>query len=207
MTFSGDLRTPGRMAFQPALLGQSLLKSYVLGPPPPPLGMGIRVRMPLFDPYAAGALVLYSPPELSIQETLKLDESKKLVHIVVDPILGTVLRPHQREGVQFMYDCVTGSRINEFSGCIMVSNHCICSLLQADEMGLGKTLQCITLLWTLIKQGPEASPTINKAVIVCPSSLVKNWDKEIRKWLGGRLNSRPIDSGKKEEIIRTLGNK
>jgi len=53
-----------------------------------------------------------------------------------------VLRPHQREGVKFMYECVTGKRIENAYGCIM-----------ADEMGLGKTLQCISLLWTLLKQG------------------------------------------------------
>lgn len=68
--------------------------------------------------------------------------SKQLVHVVIDPILTNVLRPHQREGVKFMYECVTGKRIEDAYGCIM-----------ADEMGLGKTLQCITLLWTLLKQG------------------------------------------------------
>lgn len=61
-----------------------------------------------------------------------------------------------------MYECVTGVRIEGAFGCIM-----------ADEMGLGKTLQCITLMWTLLKQGPESSPTIHKAIIVTPSSLVK----------------------------------
>ena len=96
-------------------------------------------RIALFDPYAEGALVLYTPPELTAHEKLKLEESKKEVHVVVDPILGAVLRPHQREGVKFMYDCVTGRQIPGFQGCIM-----------ADEMGLGKTLQCITLMWTLL---------------------------------------------------------
>lgn len=74
------------------------------------------------------------------------------------------------QGVKFMYDCVTGVQIPGSFGCIM-----------ADEMGLGKTLQCITLLWTLVRQGPEAKPTINKGIIVCPSSLVKNWFNEINK--------------------------
>lgn len=69
-----------------------------------------------------------------------------------------------------MYDCVTGVQIPGSYGCIM-----------ADEMGLGKTLQCITLLWTLVRQGPEAKPTICKGIIVCPSSLVKNWFNEINK--------------------------
>ena len=30
-----------------------------------------------------------------------------------------------------------------------------CGAVLADEMGLGKTLQCITLIWTLLKQGPD----------------------------------------------------
>lgn len=66
------------------------------------------------------------------------------------------------QGVKFMYECVTGQRIPGSYGCIM-----------ADEMGLGKTLQCITLMWTLLRQGPDCKPTIQKAVIVAPSSLVK----------------------------------
>jgi hypothetical protein len=32
------------------------------------------------------------------------------VHVVVDPHLSKMLRPHQREGVQFMFDCVMGRR-------------------------------------------------------------------------------------------------
>jgi len=57
--------------------------------------------------------------------------------------------------------------------------------IMADEMGLGKTLQCIALLWTLLKQSPHAGkPTIEKSIIACPSSLVKNWANELTKWLG-----------------------
>ncbi len=97
-------------------------------------------RQPLHDPFEPNALVLYEPPELTEHDKLKTDMSKVPVHVVVDPLLCKVLRPHQREGVQFMYECVTGVRIPESYGCIM-----------ADEMGLGKTLQCITLLWTLLK--------------------------------------------------------
>ena len=52
--------------------------------------------------------------------------------------------------------------------------------IMADEMGLGKTLQCIALLWTLLKQSPHAGkPTIGKSIIACPSSLVKNWANEL----------------------------
>lgn len=52
-------------------------------------------------------------------------------------------------------------------------------------MGLGKTLQCITLMWTLLKQSPEGGKSaIQKCVIVCPLSLVRNWANELVKWLG-----------------------
>ena len=59
---------------------------------------------------------------------------------------------------------------------------CVGSCIMADEMGLGKTLQCIALAWTLIKQSPHCGkPTIEKCIIACPSSLVKNWANEFGK--------------------------
>lgn len=87
--------------------------------------LGLRrtiVRRALHDPLACNALVLYTPPEeqtKTTQHTLLLgDKSKVLVHVVVDPVVGNILRPHQREGVKFMYDCVTGAK-GDFQGCIM----------------------------------------------------------------------------------------
>ncbi|XP_033636975.1 DNA repair and recombination protein RAD54-like [Asterias rubens] len=159
-------------------------------------GLGIRrqgARQPLHDPYEEGALVLYAPEELSAQEQLTVDREKVEVHVVVDPQLSKVLRPHQREGVKFLWDCVTGRRIPKSYGCIM-----------ADEMGLGKTLQCIALMWTLLKQSPDAKPELDKVVVVAPSSLVKNWYNEISKWLGSKLNAMAIDSGTKKEIDTNL---
>ena len=50
----------------------------------------------------------------------------------------------------------------------------------ADEMGLGKTMQCVAILWTLLKQSPRAGKsTIEKVVIACPASLVRNWQNEL----------------------------
>lgn len=55
--------------------------------------------------------------------------------------------------------------------------------IMADEMGLGKTLQCIALLWTLLKQSPRAGKsTIDKCIIACPASLVKNWANELGQY-------------------------
>ncbi|KAM9325446.1 DNA repair and recombination protein RAD54-like [Gastrophryne carolinensis] len=74
----------------------------------------------------------------------------------------------------------------------------------ADEMGLGKTLQCITLMWTLLRQSPDLRPEIDKAVVVCPSSLVRNWHNEVGKWLEGRVQPLAIDGGSKDEIDKQL---
>lgn len=61
-------------------------------------------------------------------------------------------------------------------GSWLMNDRCI----MADEMGLGKTLQCIALLWTLLKQSPRTGRgTIEKSIIACPSSLVKNWNNEL----------------------------
>jgi DNA repair and recombination RAD54-like protein len=110
------------------------MEGYSVMPSTRTLGMKRSMgKIPLFDPYAEGALVLYTPPELTEHEKLKTSESDKKVHVVVDPILSNILRPHQREGVKFMYDCVTGRMIEGFQGCIM-----------ADEMGLGKLLRNFT---------------------------------------------------------------
>ncbi|KAJ9098072.1 DNA repair protein rhp54, partial [Naganishia adeliensis] len=93
----------------------------------------------------------------------------------------------------FLYRCTTGMIDPRAFGCIM-----------ADEMGLGKTLQCIALMWTLLKQSSSAGRgTIEKCIIVCPSSLVRNWGNELVKWLGvGAINPLLVDGkGGKAELI------
>lgn len=90
-------------------------------------------------------------------------------------------------------------------------------------MGLGKTLQCIALLWTLLKQSPRAGkPTIEKCIIACPSSLVKNWANELGvfiasclcifvlsatvKWLGpGAVTPLAVDGkGTKADLLEAV---
>lgn len=194
-----DLSLPS--SFHEALIRKILSKPFKIPIPNYVPGansrsLGLRksgVRQALHDPEEPNALVLFEPPMLTATEKVSVNLEKCKVHVVVDPLLGNVLRPHQREGVKFMYDCVTGVQIPDSYGCIM-----------ADEMGLGKTLQCITLMWTLLRQGPDCTPLIDKAIVVCPSSLVKNWANEINKWLKGKLPSLPIDCGGKDEIDRKL---
>lgn len=126
-----------------------------------------KVPVPRHDPNAENALVMKRPSSVP--------KGKQIVDVVVDPLLTKSLREHQRKGVAFLYECVMGMRGSEGEGAIL-----------ADEMGLGKTLQTIALLWTLMKQNPidGAGPVVKKALIVCPVTLINNWRKEIRKWLG-----------------------
>ncbi|KAF2756990.1 hypothetical protein EJ05DRAFT_532263 [Pseudovirgaria hyperparasitica] len=127
----------------------------------------ISVPVPRHDPKQPGALVMKRP---SI-----IPKGKQIVDVVVDPLLCRNLRDHQRQGVSFLYECVMGMRSHGGEGAVL-----------ADEMGLGKTLQTIALLWTLLKQNPvyDDQPVIRKALIVCPVTLITNWRKEFRKWLG-----------------------
>ena len=88
--------------------------------------------------------------------------------------LEKVLRPYQKQGVYWM-------RFLEESA--------VAGLL-ADEMGLGKTLQTLTWLsLPRVEQGPH-----RPALIVCPTSLVRNWEAEARKftpWLKTLVVSGP----------------
>lgn len=45
---------------------------------------------------------------------------------------------------------------------------------------------------------------IDKIYKYFPFNFLQNWDKEIKKWLGTRVNAMPVDSGKKEQIIACL---
>ena len=73
--------------------------------------------------------------------------------------LDSVLRPYQKQGVYWMR---------------FLENSSLCGLL-ADEMGLGKTLQ--TLTWLSLPRSNLPS------LIVCPTSLVRNWEAEAHKFI------------------------
>ena len=54
----------------------------------------------------------------------------------------------------------------------------------------------LSLLRTLHRQGPyERKPIAKRSLIVCPSSLVGNWEKEFKRWLGSqRINVWAVNS-------------
>ncbi len=127
---------------------------------------------------------LEHPPEMTghqlLQVALTEDYQGAKVHLdkntreLIDSLLkgeGTetpeglqaTLRPYQLRGYEWLYK---NSRLGFGS-------------LIADDMGLGKTLQVIA---TLLKLKEDGELETHKALIVVPTTLLTNWEKEIRKF-------------------------
>ena len=68
------------------------------------------------------------------------------------------LRPFQEFGVQWLSEHRTG--------------------ILADDMGLGKTAQALRALERLVDHG-----AIRSALVVCPKSLLANWEVECERWV------------------------
>ncbi|GAB2697923.1 DEAD/DEAH box helicase [Paenibacillus thermoaerophilus] len=75
------------------------------------------------------------------------------------------LRPYQREGAAWL----SFLRRFGFGACL------------ADDMGLGKTIQFIAYLLAVREEEPDAPP----ALLVCPTSVLGNWQKELERFAPG----------------------
>ncbi|XP_062560201.1 transcriptional regulator ATRX homolog isoform X3 [Armigeres subalbatus] len=108
------------------------------------------------------------------QLVLDFDEKTKEPLLEVDQKLVKKLKPHQANGIKFMFDACFESleraRDNKGSGCILA--HC---------MGLGKTLQVVTLSHTLLANSDATG--VERILVVCPLSTVLNWVNEFRIWM------------------------
>ncbi len=75
---------------------------------------------------------------------------------------GAVLRPYQERGL----------------GWLTFMDSAGLGAVLADDMGLGKTIQVLALLETERQQRPDVAPTL----LVCPMSLVANWQREAARF-------------------------
>ena len=89
-----------------------------------------------------------------------------------------VLRDYQMAGVKWLYNVYKSG----FGGIL------------ADEMGLGKSIQLIYLTKLIIKENPKA-----KILIVTPTSLVYNWQKEFDKF-GSELKYKVFAENKTQRL-------
>lgn len=95
---------------------------------------------------------------------------------------SVVLREYQQQGVAWLN---------------FLKRHQLGGIL-ADDMGLGKTLQVIAYL-TSSYNNAQAGPTL----IVCPTSLVSNWEKEITKF-AKNLKVTTIFGAQRNELLQNV---
>ncbi|KAG9241650.1 hypothetical protein BJ878DRAFT_217508 [Calycina marina] len=98
--------------------------------------------------------------------------------ITVNDGIGRLIKPHQVDGVRFMWNEVVAGQ----QGCLL-----------AHTMGLGKTMQAITLLVAIAEASQSPDETISsqipeslrttKTLILCPPSLINNWMDELYFWV------------------------
>ncbi|XP_067853277.1 transcriptional regulator ATRX isoform X2 [Heptranchias perlo] len=126
-----------------------------------------------------------SPVQCPITTKLILDEDKETNECLIQVHRNLVrkLKPHQVDGVQFMWDCccesVSKALKETGSGCILA--HC---------MGLGKTLQVVTFLHTMLL---SEKLDFSTALIVCPLNTVLNWINEFSKWQVGLADDESLE--------------
>ena len=129
-----------------------------------------QARAPTFGKKAPGGAGAPSPALEVVPDELLVYRDAQGRARGVPKFIGKDLRPHQIEGVRFLYSRVLGLQEAGRTGAIL-----------ADEMGLGKTLQVIAFICTVLPcTGPGRN--IKKVLITVPSSLVLNWKAEFKKW-------------------------
>ena len=123
----------------------------------------------------------------------RLRENHSIKPIPAPAHLKEILRPYQESGFQWL----NYLREVRWGGIL------------ADDMGLGKTLQALSFLHQLKQENGTL-----KAMVVCPTTLLFNWQNEITKFTpgltfyihhGGTRNRDSLLNDKIDVIITTYG--
>ena len=94
----------------------------------------------------------------SYKDLMENFKNISLQEIQIPDHYNSILRDYQKEGYRWLHTMHTYN----FNGIL------------ADDMGLGKTIQVIALLEGLQAQLPS--------IVVCPASLIYNWEDEVHKF-------------------------
>ena len=116
-------------------------------------------RMELIHASLSGQLNQY---EFDYDEAFAkiLSDFTKPIEVTVPEGLNGELRPYQEVGLKWLWTNVSKG----FGVCM------------ADDMGLGKTIQIISLILKLKEEGSLKKPVL----VICPTTLMGNWMKEIQ---------------------------
>ncbi|MFJ8234714.1 DEAD/DEAH box helicase [Ureibacillus sp. NPDC094379] len=124
-----------------------------------------------------------------LQKSLKsyleqLQHKKGLPSVQLPKGLQAELRPYQQEG----FDWLVFMREQRFGAVL------------ADDMGLGKTVQLISYLLHTYETMGETNPTI----IICPTSVLGNWQKELDRFAPAlKVHTHYSSSRMKDETFTT----
>ena len=123
----------------------------------------------------------------------RLKENHSIKTIAAPAHLQSVLRPYQESGFQWL----NYLREVQWGGIL------------ADDMGLGKTIQALSFLHHLKEETGKL-----KALVVCPTTLMYNWQNEIKKFTpnlsfymhhGGARSRESLNDKGIDVIITTYG--
>jgi SNF2 family DNA or RNA helicase len=89
-----------------------------------------------------------------------LNDFTKPVEMTIPKDLTGELRPYQQVGLRWLWTNVSKG----FGSCM------------ADDMGLGKTIQVISLILKMKEEGKLKKPVL----VICPTTLMGNWMKELQ---------------------------
>ncbi|XP_075494927.1 protein CHROMATIN REMODELING 19 isoform X3 [Primulina tabacum] len=107
----------------------------------------------------------YSEVELGASSSVRIVTQNDVNEVCGsgDSDFKPILKPYQLVGVNFL---------------LLLYRKKIGGAILADEMGLGKTIQAITYLTLLRHLEDDPGPHL----IVCPASVLENWERELNKW-------------------------
>ena len=116
-------------------------------------------RMELIHASMSGQLGQY---EFDYDEAFAniLKDFTKPIEVTPPKTLKGELRPYQQTGLKWLW-----TNVSKGFGCCM-----------ADDMGLGKTIQVISLILKLKEESKLDKPVL----VVCPTTLMGNWMKELQ---------------------------
>ncbi|KAI9223822.1 hypothetical protein BC828DRAFT_210071 [Blastocladiella britannica] len=101
--------------------------------------------------------------------------------IRIPALLAGILKPHQLEGVRFLWQ-----RIHKDGG----------GAILAHQMGVGKTLQVIAFLYCTFRAMQvfphkfSSQMRTRRVIVLCPKSVVTNWIDEVHKWIPAKQQAK-----------------